>query len=96
MTALLVVAFVVAATVLVSSVAGAGLGATWQRRRRERELHPWALAAPKLFLAVPVAGFVTALASLVPSAPRAWFEGLCACEAFAGLHVCPFHFSEAA
>jgi hypothetical protein len=91
-----VVAFVSSTAWLLSCVAGALLGVIWRVRGHGHAVHPWALDAPRIVRAIPLAGCVAALVCLLPARAWTWLSGLCACEAYGGVHVCPFHFHDAA
>jgi hypothetical protein len=89
---LVVFAFVVSVAWLASCGAGALLGVLWRARGDGCDLHPWALNASRILFATPLVGLVAALASLLPARAWTWLTGLCACQAYGGVHVCPFHF----
>lgn len=94
MTILAVAGFVTSVALLLSFAIGEALGLAWRMRQRPGKLHPWALAAPMLAVALPAVGITMALFSLLPRTPWQWLHGLCACEALPGQHVCPFHFAD--
>jgi hypothetical protein len=93
---LVVFTFLVSVGWLAACSAGAILGMLWHARGNGHALHPWALNAPRIAFAIPLFGSLTALASLLPARAWTWLQGLCACEAYGGVHVCPFHFRDAA
>lgn len=88
---LLLVPFVLALASLAARGAGEVLGCLWERRCRAEDVHPWALHAPAFALALPLAGLLVGLLAFVPSVPWTWLSGLCACQAYGGIHVCPLH-----
>lgn len=90
MTTLSLFALIASLAFLAACIAAEMLGWVWYLCRTN-EVHPWALTAPGILRAIPGMGLVVALISLLPSVPWKWLEGLCACEAFGGLHLCPFH-----
>jgi Zn-dependent protease with chaperone function len=92
----LVLVFLVGVGLLASSAVGRLVSAAWRHRETTDAVHPWALAAPRILLAVPIVGLAIASTALLPGAPWLWLSGLCACEALGGLHVCPFHLAHAA
>jgi hypothetical protein len=93
---LIVLAFLVSVTWLASCGAGALLSVLWRARGKGHDLHPWALNAPRILLAIPLGGLLAGMASLLPARAWTWLMGLCACQAYGGVHVCPFHFDDAA
>jgi Zn-dependent protease with chaperone function len=90
-----VLAFLMSVGFIASCGVGAIVDALW-RMRGSREVHPWALSAPRTALVMPAMGLVVALVSLLPAKASTWLRGACACELYGGLHVCPFHFDHAA
>lgn len=93
---LVVLVFVGSIAWLTSCGAGALLGVLWRARGEGHDLHPWASSAPRIAFAIPLVGLTAALASLLPARAWTWLTGLCACQAYGGVHVCPFHFHHAA
>jgi hypothetical protein len=91
-----VAAFVLSAAWLLACGAGSLLGMIWRARGQGHDVHPWALDAPRIVLAIPLAGWVAASVCLLPARAWTWLTGLCACEAYGGVHICPLHFGDAA
>lgn len=96
MTIVLALSYACVVGLLASRAFGHALAWAWQRVDTNAGIHPWALAAPTLARVGLGFGAFVGLASLFPARPWTWLSGLCACQAFGGLHVCPFHFQQAA
>lgn len=94
MNILLLVGFLLSVGFLAAAGLGEALSSAWARVERRDGLHPWALSAPRIVGALPLAGLTFAALALLPSRPWIWLTGRCACEAWGGSHLCPLHLAE--